>query len=151
MVVHNNPSLTAFTLDLPGSESVKDAALEVTDEYLFESWRRGEAIEGTPEAKRITLLRGDSATFNYDSYQGRIDLIYIDGSHSYSYVRSDTEAALTMLSSTGTLVWDDPYYLGVWKYLQEVKKSIPMLWVADTGMIIHSRHPAMAEVIGRIG
>lgn len=147
-VVHNNPSIRAFTLDLPGPKSVNEAVFEVTDPYLFDQWGRGDAIGGTPEAARITLLNGDSAQFNYVPYQNEMDLIYIDGSHSYGYVRSDTEAALGLLSPTGTIIWDDPYYTGVWKYLQEKRSSLSMRLVAQTGMVIHSRHPAMAGVMG---
>lgn len=143
-VVHNNPTLKAFSLDLPGPESIKNAALEVTDPHLFETWLRGEAITGTPEAQRITLLTGDSARFDYGPYRNQMDLVYIDGSHSYSYVRSDTEAALELMSATGTVVWDDWYYPGVWKYLQEIRGSLPLYVITDTGMVIHSRHPAMA-------
>jgi hypothetical protein len=145
-VVHNNPRIRAFSLDLPRPGAVKDAALELTDLHLFESWRRGEAITGTPEAERITLLTGDSARFDYGPWRAQIDLVYIDGSHSYSYVQSDTEAALELLSPAGTVVWDDWYYPGVWKCLQEIGRSLPLYLIANTGMVIHSRHPAMAGI-----
>jgi hypothetical protein len=145
-VVRNNPMIRAYSLDLASPESLNDAALEMTDPQLFESWRRGEAIAGTPESARITLLTGDSARFDYGPYQNEMDLVYVDGSHSYSYVRSDTESALDLLSSTGTIVWDDCYYPGVWKYLHEIKTSLPLYLIANTGMVIHSRHPAMASV-----
>jgi hypothetical protein len=146
-VVHNNPTITAFSLDLAGPQALKDAELELTDPYLFESWRRGEAIAGTPEATRITLLTGDSAQFDYGPYRNQIDLVYVDGSHSYSYVRSDTKSALSLLSAIGTIVWDDCYYPGVWKYLHEINGTLPLSLIANTGMVVHSRHPAMAGVI----
>jgi hypothetical protein len=147
-VAHNNPTIRAFTLDLPSPAAVKGAAFEVTDPYLFEEWRRGEAIHGTPEADRITLLTGDSARFNFAPYLNEMDLVYVDGSHSYSYVRSDTEAALGLLSTSGTIIWDDPYYPGVWKYLQEKRRTLPLRLVAHTGMVVYSRHPAMAALMG---
>lgn len=143
-VVHNNPMIRAYSLDLAGPESLNDVELELTDPHLFESWRRGEAIVGTPEERRITLLTGDSARFDYGPFRNQIDLVYVDGSHSYSYVRSDTEAALTMLSPTGTIVWDDCHYPGVWNYLHEIHRSLHLNRIADTGMVVHTRHPAMA-------
>jgi hypothetical protein len=145
-VVHNNPKIKAFSLDLAGPDSLGDARLELTDPHLFESWRRGEAVIGTPESERVTLLTGDSARFDYRPYQNQMDLVYIDGSHSYSYVRSDTEAALEMLSARGTIVWDDFYYPGVWKYLNEIKRSLPLFLISSTGMIVHSRHPDLADI-----
>jgi hypothetical protein len=121
--------------------------LELTDLHLFESWRRGEAVIDTPEAERVTLLAGDSAQFDYRPYENQMDLVYIDGSHSYSYVRADTEAALGLLSTTGTIVWDDFYYPGVWKYLNEIRHSLPLYLITNTGMIVHSRHPALADLL----
>ena len=146
-VVHNNPKIRAFSLDLAGPESLREATLELTDQHLFESWRRGEAVIGTPESERITLLTGDSARFDYRPYQNQMDLIYIDGSHSYSYARSDTEAALGLLSPRGTIVWDDFYYPGVWKHLNDISRSLPLCLIANTGMAVHSRHPAMADIL----
>jgi len=50
-------------------------------------------------ARRSNLLFGDSASFDYSPYHGRVDLFFIDGAHSYEYVRSDTLNANEVLSS----------------------------------------------------
>jgi hypothetical protein len=103
-VARNNPGLRVFTLDLPDREATSQLQLEFTDQYLLQEWRRGEAFQETDEADRIERLIGDSAAFDYSPYEASIDVVYIDGSHSYSYVRNDTEAALRMLSLRLNLV-----------------------------------------------
>jgi hypothetical protein len=113
LIAHNNPDVVVYTLDLPEPTSTVNTTLELTDRIYFKTWKRGIRFRGTPEAARIVQLHGDSATFDFAPYRERIDLVFIDASHSYSYVKSDTEAGLSMLSDRGTIVWDDyTYYPG---------------------------------------
>jgi len=143
LLAHNLPKAHVYTLDLPGPEALGRAELELTDgsEY-FEKWDRGVRFRGTPEGERITQLFGDSATFDFAPYSGDIDLVFIDASHSYSYVRSDTEAAFGMLSELGTIVWDDyTYYPGIYAYLNEIAPSLdrPIFHIAGTRLAVYSR------------
>jgi predicted O-methyltransferase YrrM len=120
-VARNNPQAKILTLDLPNAEARQKAKMDMTDEYLFERWDRGAAFKGVEESKRIEQLTGDSATFDFEPYQHGIDLVFIDASHSYSYVKSDTEAALRIVSPDGTILWHDyPAYPGVFVYLNEL-------------------------------
>jgi len=142
LLAHNLPNARVFTLDLPGPEAVERAELDITDHEYFENWNRGVRFRGTPEASRITQLFGDSATFEFAPYSGKMDLIYIDASHSYSYVRSDTEAAFGMLSETGTIVWDDyTYYPGLYAYLNELAPTLdrPIVHLLGTRLALYSR------------
>ena len=143
-VARNNPQAQIYTLDLPDSDSRKDAKLEMTDEYLFKRWERGSAFRDTPEAARIQTLQGDSATFDFTPYLGKMDMVFIDASHSYSYVKSDTEAALRMLSPTGTILWHDyPTYPGIYAYLNELghRQNLNIVHPLHTGLAIYSRRP----------
>ena len=142
VLAHNQPTARVHTLDLPGPEAVETAGLELTDPEYFERWDRGRYFHGTPEAERITQLRGDSATFDFSPYSGAVDLVYIDASHSYSYVRSDTEAAFGILSELGMIVWDDyTYYPGVYAYLNEIAPSLdrPIFHILGTRLAVYSR------------
>jgi predicted O-methyltransferase YrrM len=124
-VAQNNPDATIYTLDLPSPDARKNAVLEMTDEWLFVKWGRGTAFRNTSESARIRELQGDSATFDFTPYAGKIDMAFIDGSHSYSYVRSDTEAILKTLSPSGTIVWHDyPGYPAVYAYLNELGATL---------------------------
>jgi predicted O-methyltransferase YrrM len=56
---------------------------------------------------RVTFLRADSATFDESPYMGAIDLVFVDGAHSYEYVKNDTEKGWKMLRPGGVLAWHD--------------------------------------------
>lgn len=143
LLAHNLPQARVFTLDLPGPESAQRARLEITDvDEYFHTWERGARFRDTPESLRIIPLVGDSATFDFSPYRGAMDLVYIDASHSYSYVRADTEAALAMLSPTGTIVWDDyTYYPGIYAYLNELAPTLdrPIYHLLGTRLAVHAR------------
>jgi predicted O-methyltransferase YrrM len=143
LLAHNLPRAFVYTLDLCGPAAIDSAQLELTDaaEY-FQEWDRGVRFRDTPEATRITCLVGDSATFDFSPYRGTMDLIYIDASHSFSYVKSDTEAALAMLSPSGTIVWDDyTHYSGIWKYLDDLAAGLdrPIFHLLGTRLAVYSR------------
>jgi hypothetical protein len=61
----------------------------------------------SPVASAIDLLFGDSATFDFAPYHELIDLFFIDGAHSYEYVRSDTLHALACVRPGGVVAWHD--------------------------------------------
>lgn len=107
----NAPAARVFTLDLPIDRPVTPQ-LRTT---LMDSWHiRGTAeatgehvFDGRPEAERIERLYGDSATFDFSRWHGQVDLFFIDGAHSYEYVRSDTDNALRCVRPGGVIAWHD--------------------------------------------
>ena len=144
-VVHNNPGLVAYTLDVPPGSAPGEAAMDLPsdDQRFFDPGTQcGEAFRNTPEAERITQLFGDSARFDFTAHNGEIDLVYIDGAHTYEYVMRDTDNALRMLSPGGTIAWDD-YTInpGVWRAVREIARNLgePVYHVFGTRMAIYSR------------
>lgn len=100
----------------------------------------GEAYRASEHAGRITQHFGDSASFDFAPFAGRVDLVFIDGAHTYDYVRSDSENALRMLSSGGVIVWDDCNYQnpGVGRALLELSRSgTPVHRVHGTRFAVH--------------
>jgi predicted O-methyltransferase YrrM len=103
-----------YTLDLPKSGAelprlkttyIDDLHIESQErEYLF----NGSAVEG-----KIQCLFGDSATFDFTPYDGKVDLFFIDGAHSYEYVRSDTLNALRCCHPGSVVAWHDFGRMGV--------------------------------------
>ena len=164
LLAHNLPQARVYTLDLAGPDATASAALELTDagEY-FQDWDRGARFRDTPEAARITRLVGDSATFDFSPYRGQMDLVYVDASHSFSYVKSDTEAALAMLSPSGTIVWDDyTHYSGIWAYLDDLAATLDgsIFHLLGTRLAVYSRRqlvsgdggrPSVASPLSRTG
>jgi predicted O-methyltransferase YrrM len=151
-VARTNPEIEVYTLDLPSPEAGGETELELTDadRRLFTDWRRGEAFADAPEADRITQLLGDSATFDFSEYDGKIDVVFIDGSHSYPYVTNDTRVAERMLSPGGMIVWDDyPGFPGVLQCVLESARRLdgPVLHILGTRMAVFSRTPLELETV----
>jgi predicted O-methyltransferase YrrM len=84
-------------------------------------------FRGTPHDHRIQLLFGDSAVFDFSPHHRKIDLFFIDGAHSYEYVRSDTENALQCVRPGGVIAWHDFGRVGlnqVSKYIVELSQKL---------------------------
>ncbi len=61
---------------------------------------------------KICQLLGDSAIFDDSPYRDSCSLIFVDGSHAYDYVISDTRLAMAMVARNGVVIWHD---YGIWK------------------------------------
>lgn len=131
-----------FTLDLTASER-KDIthSLAPFEERYVNKAVSGDRFRNNPGGKNIQQLLGDSASFDYAPYQGSIDLVFIDGSHAYEYVKSDTEASLKLLRPQGgVLIWHD---CGVWndvtRYLHELDAKLgtgTLKQIEDTSLVV---------------
>lgn len=147
-VARNNPQCHVYTLDLPSREAVDGVQLAMTDsdrDFFVRAWDRGEAFAGTEEESRITVLQGDSATFDFSPYAGKMDFVFVDGAHSYDYVRNDSERALEMLAPAGTIAWDDyPAMPGIYRYLNELAGTLDgaIYHLRDTRLVIFTRAAA---------
>jgi predicted O-methyltransferase YrrM len=151
-VAHNNPDLVAYTLDVPSGATPSEVAMELPPDdrrFFAPGPVCGEAFRDTPEAERITQLLGDSAAFDFSPWHGSIDLIYIDGAHTYEYVMSDTEHAMRMLAPGGTIAWDD-YTInpGVWRAVREIASQLgePVYHVFGTRLALYSRQPLVHRI-----
>ncbi len=96
---------------------------------------------GTPEAGKITQLFGDSKAFDETPYHRTCDLIFIDGSHAYSYVVSDTEKALKMIKPGGLILWHDykgpRVAAGVFQALNEYNNGLKLMHIAGTTLVAY--------------
>jgi predicted O-methyltransferase YrrM len=56
----------------------------------------------------VTMLRGDSRTFDFASLDNKFDLIFIDGDHHYDFVLEDTKNILKyVVHENSIVVWHD--------------------------------------------
>ncbi len=103
----NSPEDCAvYTLDLP-PETHPSGDLAPADRRLAEASAPGADFAGKEEARKITQLLGDSLVFDFTPYEGRMDLVFVDGAHHYDAARSDSENALRMARPGGLVVWHD--------------------------------------------
>jgi hypothetical protein len=142
LLAHNLPKARIFLLD-DGAEPLGQAKPGPADRlYHLPRGAYAPRLDATAEAGGVTYLSGDSFTFDFLPYSGTADLVYIEASRRYSYIRSDTEAAFGLLSELGTIVWDgysgDP---GVYAYLNDLAPSLdrPVFHLLGTRLALYSR------------
>ena len=112
-----------YTLDLPRSKAVSTRLMLEPDDSLYINMElRSLRFEGTEYAEKIVRLTGDSATFDFSPYFGKMDLVFVDGAHSYDYVRNDSDIAFKLLRGEGgIIIWHDyAIWPGVTRYLNEL-------------------------------
>jgi hypothetical protein len=123
---NTNPGAKTFTLDLPREELSNTAfALDRHDIEYVDKQVSGIRFSNKPWQKQIMQLFGDSAKFDFLPYHGKCGIVFIDGSHAYDYVKSDTKVALRLIVNPAIIVWHD--YQSCWpdvvKYLGELYLS----------------------------
>ena len=100
-----------YTLDLPPvagrPEMHTHYGVSISDRKMIFADRERRRFQGSAAEPRIRQLYGDSATFDYASYKGTCDIVFVDGAHTYDYVKSDTRAAFELVKPGGLVIWHD--------------------------------------------
>jgi hypothetical protein len=124
-VAANSPDdAIVHTLDIPHDHPL---FAQVSGEERFQLHANAGALyRNSPFAAKVEQLWSDSAEFDEKPFADQIDLAFIDGSHSYDYVKNDTEKTLRMMRSDGVIIWHDyyPQYPDVARYLEEHGTSL---------------------------
>jgi hypothetical protein len=132
------PDAHIHTLDLPPDPSAADrAALRMDDLHLVAKRRVGEAFLGTSEASRITQHLGDSATYDLSAITHPLTFFYIDGAHTYEYVRSDTIRCMEAAAGECGIVWHDVNFTheGVVAWMVQMREAgLPVVRIAGTNL-----------------
>jgi hypothetical protein len=131
------------TLDLPPEDlhNVK-LKLDSGDPQLVDKkqFRIGECFIDRAESKKITQHLSDSAAFDYSPFAGKVDFFFVDGAHSYEYIKSDTENALKTLSDKGIILWHDyGNVIDVVEYLNDLSKTLPICRIDQTSLAVYSK------------
>ena len=119
-----------YTLDLPkdGSASPK-LKTNAKDEESIRLHKEVDAYCFTCDesiSSKINCLFGDSAIFDFSPFYGKVDLFFIDGAHSYEYVRSDTDNAFKCCPPGSVIAWHDFGNCGIndhTKWILELSKE----------------------------
>jgi len=116
-----------FTLDLPPDPEPPSSNAK-GERPIFKEARPGSKYEKYrtihPAAvKKIQQLFGNSAEFNYSPYKGSCSLVFVDGSHAYDYVVSDSQAAMDLVCKDGVIIWHD---YGIWEEVTRALEELEM-------------------------
>jgi Methyltransferase domain len=104
------------------------------------------AFVNTPYESRIKRLLGDSNVFNFAPFQGKVNMVYIDGGHDRRTARSDTRNAFSMLDTArrGCIAWHDyrnPEFPDLTEFLDEVSVERELQHVEETMTVFFLHEP----------
>lgn len=125
LAINGPPTSAIHTLDLPPGHAT-EFHLEPTERRFTEKIAPGSRYRecGAPWsecAARIVQHLGDSATFDWSSHEGKVGLVFVDGSHAYAYTRADSKTALHLVAPGGMVLWHD---YGVWEGVTRALEEI---------------------------
>ncbi|WP_415323500.1 class I SAM-dependent methyltransferase [Candidatus Pelagibacter sp. Uisw_127] len=102
-------------------------------------------FSGKKVQSKIDIIFIDSREFKTVNFLKKFDLIFIDGGHTYSVVKNDSEKAFEMLSYGGIIIWHD-YVVGkesskdVCKYIHELEKEKKIYHIKNTSMCYYKNN-----------
>ncbi|MBE9529587.1 MAG: class I SAM-dependent methyltransferase [Proteobacteria bacterium] len=95
------------------------------------------AFTETEYNDRITPLYGDSNDFDFSEFEGKLDMVYIDGGHDLRTLKSDTENGFKIVNpdTFSCVAWHDytnPEFPQIKKYLDEISSEHKIYHVEET-------------------
>jgi len=123
------------TMDLPPERMMEARCFPEARSALI-----GEQFRNHPMRAKITQLYADSQTFDFSPYQASMDLVFVDGDHTYEGVKRDSENALRMIRPGGLILWDDYHQRfgdQVMEYLHELAKTLPVYRIQSTRFAVY--------------
>ena len=149
------PDARVVTLTLPPEQRAQYRTEEADDATdvryaLRESAFTSFLYSGSDVEPKIEQLYGDSKTIDLSPWAGSCDVVFVDGSHAYSYVVSDSEKALQLVRPGGLVLWHDyagPHHaIGVFRALNELAARLPLVHIAGTTLVAYRRAAETAAV-----
>ena len=121
-------------------EDNKVSFKNMINESIYEKF----LFSGTNEEKKIKVILKNSLEFDEKIYQNFFDLIFIDGGHTYSVVKNDSEKAFKMIKNNGIILWHD-YVPGkesaknIVKYINEISKIKKISHINNTSLCFYKK------------
>lgn len=128
-----------FTLDLDPAADHTALRIGRAVTAVHERGLQGHFFKGTPAAAKVTQLHGDSRTFDYAPYARSMDLVFVDGGHSYDMVVNDTQHAMRLVTRGGVVIWHDfaPKGRDVAAFAREFARERPLFWIEHTSLLVY--------------
>ena len=146
------PEAKVVTVTL-APDHLNDYRQEATDDpqdvqfALKESSHTEFLYSGSGVAAKVEQLFADSKALDVSPWAGSCDLVFVDGSHAYSYVVSDSAKALELVAPGGLVLWHDyagpKHAAGVYRALNELAQRLPLVRLEGTTLVAY-RRPADA-------
>lgn len=143
LALNTDPDARIITINIPKNElqSLEDCTLDIEKEKFetFDNAMIGEKFKNTDVNYKIEQIIDNSFTYDFSRFHDSMDLIFIDASHRYKYVKHDSENAYDMVKNGGVIVWHDlsPKFPEVVQYLVESSADKKIHHIEDTSLALH--------------
>ena len=138
----------SLTLDKEQSKLIKSEKHD--NKYAFRNLKNESLYDkfiftGKNFEKKIKVIFQDSKKLIVDPYINQFDLIFIDGAHTYSYLKNDSEKAFQMIKKGGYILWHD-FNIGkksckdVVKYLEESINTKTIYHIKNTSLCFYQKN-----------
>ncbi len=135
-----------YSLDLDHS-AASSVSQDVADVEVTEIHLAAPKFDftGMPAEKKITLLTGNSRTFDFAPWKESIDLIFVDGGHDLATLTDDTANSrqLAARNRPSCILWHDygnKDYQPLTRYLDQLSEEIDIFHIEDTMLCVHFPH-----------
>ncbi len=122
---------------IQGREAATALAESEFDAFLY---------SGSDVEPKIQQHYGDSKALDVTPWKGQCDLVFVDGSHAYSYVLNDSRKALDLVKPGGLVIWHDyagaRHCPGVYRGLNELARELPLFHVKGTTFVAYKKPAA---------
>ena len=145
----NSPADARVVTVTLAPDHLSDYKQEATDDpedvqfALKESSHTEFLYSGSAVAPKVEQLFADSKALDVSPWAGRCDLVFVDGSHAYSYVVSDSAKALELVAPGGLVLWHDyagpRHAAGVYRALNELAQRLPLVRLEGTTLVAYRR------------
>ena len=107
----------------------------IINESIYEKFLFSE----TEYENKINVIFQNSLNFDENNYIGAFDLIFIDGGHTYSIVKNDSEKSFKMLNENGIILWHDfipgkETSKNVVNYINSISKEKKIFHIKNTSL-----------------
>ena len=150
--LNSGPAAKIYTITLPPEDVNQIKKDEIGDNFVahrnaMEESKYDQFMFSNKKAiqEKIKVIFQDSKTLNIEEFKNSFDLIFIDGGHTYSCIKNDTEKAMQMLKKKGFILWHD-YSIGkrshkdVYKYLNEIREMYEIYHIKNTSFCFYKKN-----------
>lgn len=131
-----------YTVDLPYDRDRGELNLPAADlKYVTERKHLGLKYNASSVSYKVKQVFADSAQYDFSRLTG-VEFVFIDGCHSYDYVKNDTEKVFKILKQPGVVLWHDysVHWPGVWNYLHEISRCLPVVNLKGTSLALYIKN-----------
>lgn len=133
--INSPPAAKIFTLDIAADQIDLGPNAEFMDATLV-----GERVKKTQYSSKVTFITADSAKYDFSRFSNSIDLIFVDGDHSFDGVMRDSMHAYDMLRNDGIVIWHDYLLLAdVTNALNSLRSQFSLTRIENTTLVLGTK------------